>query len=91
MTREELISKIDGLEISEETKIELMEDITDLDAGEDLHADYDEVVAARDEYKNKYEEVRENYKKRFMTSEKDPEEKEEVDEEKDEVIDIKEI
>lgn len=91
MTREELISKIDGLEISEETKIELMEDITDLDAGEDLHADYDEVVAARDDYKNKYEEVRENYKKRFMTSEKEAEDKEEVDEEKDEVIDIKEI
>lgn len=98
MTREDLINKIDGYEISEETKIQLMEDITELDAGEDLHADYDEVVAERDEIKSKYDELStkydtltENYKRRFMTSEKEEKEEVEEDEVKDEVIDIKEI
>lgn len=89
MTRDELLTKIDGYAIDEDIKIELMEDVTDLESN-DLHTDYDEVVKERDGYKTKYEEIRENYKKRFMSSDEEkPEEEETEDEEK--IIDIKEI
>ena len=107
MTKEELISKIDGLEMSEETKIALMEDITDLDIPGEIdsseldaknaeldakNAELDAKNAELDELREKYEELRENYKRRFMDG--DPAGKGNPDEEHDEddvIIDVKEI
>ncbi len=91
MTKDELINKIDSYAIDEEIKINLMEDVTDLDPGEDIHADYDDVVRERDEYRGKYEEIRESYKKRFMTSDDPKDDPEEIDEDEEKIIDIKEI
>ena len=100
MTKEELISKIDGLEMSEETKIALMEDITDLDIPGKVdrseldakNAELDELRVKYEELIGKYEELRENYKRRFMDG--DPAGKDDPDEEHDEddvIIDVKEI
>lgn len=80
LSKEELKEKVNGLEIDEETKISLIEDVED-----SL-----EVEPAVDEYKEKYEELREKYKARFLTSDKE-DKKEEVEEKEDEVLDIKEI
>lgn len=80
MTKQELINKINEKEdISEDVKIELMEDITDsFEVVEDT------------EYKEKYEEIKRKYKERFLDSSKKEEEIKENFEEKKE-IDIKEI
>lgn len=91
MTKDELINKIDSHAIDEEIKISLMEDVADLDLGEDIHADYDDVVRERDEYREKYEEIRESYKKRFMSSDDPKDDPEETDEDEEKIIDIKEI
>lgn len=92
LTKEELSARIDGLEIDEDVKISLMEDISDSISSEEseelasLRADIETKVAEIEELKRKY-------KERFMSA---VEEKEEVYEEtpeveEKEVIDIKEI
>ena len=88
MSKEELISKINGLEIDDTVKIELMEDVTD-SFEEVAEPDTTEI----DELKTKYEELQTKYKERFLSN---TEEKEDEDEEDDgleekEVIDVKEI
>ena len=83
-TAEEIIARVNDLDLDDEIKIELMEDITDSvnDADPEAEARYTELEA-------KYNDLQERYKARFMEG-KDPEEKD-SDEEDDEVIDIKEI
>lgn len=83
LSKDELIQKINEKEdIGDDTKIELMEDITD---------SFDVESSENSEYKNKYEELKEKYKERFLNSSK-KDEKEDVEglEEKKE-ISIKEI
>jgi aspartate carbamoyltransferase regulatory subunit len=90
LTKEELISKINDADISEEFKISLMEDISDsFDAN-------DEEVVTKEEFEgitSKYEELLTKYKERFLDSKEEV--KEEVKEdngyEEKEVIDVKEI
>lgn len=87
MSKDELISKINGLEIDDNVKIELMEDVTDsFDVTETDNTELEEV-------KTKYEELKTKYKERFLNGNDDkeelPEEKEEMEEK--EIIDIKEI
>lgn len=89
LSKEELISKINDLEIPEESKITLMEDITD---SFEVSVDNTEL----EEVKRKYEELQTKYKERFLngdTEEKPTEDEETEDEETEdeEVIDIKEI
>ena len=89
-TKEELLSAIDTAEISDELKIELMEDISDsFVIPEPVSVEEDEKFI---ELSNKYAELLERYKKRFMEGSEEPE-KEEIEEEKkeDDVIDVKEI
>ena len=86
MSKEELISKINGLEIDDNAKIELMEDVTDsFEVSETDNTELEEV-------KTKYEELKTKYKERFLkgNDKKDEEEKEDEMEEK-EVVDVKEI
>ena len=87
----ELSEYINGLELDDEVKIALMEDVTDSispEENEELHRLKDEV----NEYKEKYEEVKAKYKERFYTA-VESDKKEDIQEELEEkeVIDIKEI
>lgn len=86
MSKEELISKINGLEIDDKVKIDLMEDVTD--SFEVSEADNTEL----EKIKTEYEELKTKYKERFLKGDdkKDDEEKEDEMVEK-EVVDVKEI
>lgn len=89
LSKEELKQKINELEISDEIKIELLEDVEDsMDIVEDNTAEVEELKA-------KYEELKDKYIARFMDSEatdvkEEKDEKFEEVEEKEE-IDIEEI
>lgn len=84
LSKDELISKINGLEIDDEVKIGLLEDVTDSM----------EVVPEADnseleEIKTKYEELKTKYKERFLkgdevATETEVVEKEEVEEDEEE-------
>jgi hypothetical protein len=84
MSKDELISKINGLEIDDETKISLLEDITDsMEVAEEV--DNSEL----EEVKAKYEELKTKYKERFLKSdevatETEVVEKEEVEDDEEE-------
>ena len=90
---EELSSRLNDLELDDEVKISLMEDITDSvspDESEDLAG----LKAELEKVKADYEELKEKYKARFLKAVESEEVKEEVEDEdleEKEVIDIKEI
>lgn len=88
----DLSNRINDLEIDDEIKMSLIEDITDSISNEES----EELKSLRDELeqaKKKYDDLKNRYKERFLNAveseEKEPEEIEEISEE--EVIDIKEI
>lgn len=89
---EELSSRVNELELDDEVKISLMEDITDSvspDESEELAS----IKAELEKAKADYEELKEKYKARFLKA-VESEEKEEVkdeDLEEKEVIDVKEL
>lgn len=93
LSKEELSAKINDLDIDEEVKISLLEDIAD---SVDVESEPQE-NGELEELKIKYESLREKYKERFLkgsdeTEEKEDEEEKEDDELKEEeVIDVKEI
>ena len=89
---EELSSRINDLDLDDDVKISLMEDITDsVSTGES-----EELTSLREEMekvKSEYEELKEKYKARFLQA-VETEEVEEVkddDLEEKEVIDVKEL
>ena len=89
---EELSSRINELELDDEVKISLMEDITDSvtkDESEELAVLKEEI----EKVKTEYDELKEKYKARFLQAVESEEVKEEPEEdmEEKEVIDIKEI
>ena len=90
---EELSSRVNELELDDEVKISLMEDITDsvsLDESEELAS----IKAELEKAKADYEELKEKYKARFLKaveSEEVESEKEDEDLEEKEVIDVKEL
>lgn len=91
LSKEELSAKINDLDIDEEIKIGLMEDIADSIENSET-SDNGEL----EELKIKYESLREKYKERFLKSDVEVEEKEEEKEDdeelkEEEVIDVKEI
>lgn len=94
LSKEELSAKINDLDIDEEIKISLMEDIAD---SVDVESD-DTSSGELEELKIKYESLREKYKERFLSGKDELEDEKEEKEEKEddelqeeEVIDIKEI
>ena len=88
---EELSSRVNELELDDDVKISLMEDITDSvspDESEELAG----IKAELEKAKADYEELKEKYKARFLKAvESDEEEKDEEDLEEKEVIDVKEL
>lgn len=89
---EELSSRINDLELDDDVKISLMEDITDSvspDESEELAS----VRAELEKAKADYEELKEKYKARFLKAVETEEEEEVKDEdlEEKEVIDVKEL
>lgn len=91
-TKEELSSRVNDLDIAEDLKMSLIEDITDsmVDESEELSKIQNELDAKVAEYNDLYE----KYKSRFMgiASDEPPKDEEEKEvEEEENVIDIKEI
>ena len=88
---EELSGRINELELDDDVKISLMEDITDSITPEESE-ELNSLKAEVEKTKAEYEELKEKYKSRFLKA-VESEEKEDVDEdlEEKEVIDIKEI
>ncbi len=91
-TAEEINGRINDLEIDEDVKISLMEDITDsfeVNNEDEING----LKSELDSTKEKYEDLKEKYKERFLNPVEFKEEK--VDDKKDLdekiVIDIKEI
>ncbi len=85
LSKEELKKKIDEKIVDEDLKIELLEDIED---------SFEEAPAVTDteDYKAKYEELKEKYKARFLDSDSKDETEEKTEElEEVEEIDVKEI
>lgn len=88
---EELSSRINDLELDDDVKISLMEDVTD-SVSPDESEELTSLKAELEKAYADYEELKEKYKSRFLKAmdEEKTEEKEEDLEEK-EVIDVKEI
>ena len=92
-SKDELLKAIDGLEISDDAKIVLMEDIAD--SLEDIKVEdrSEEIAKLEEEVKD----LKEKYKARFLSADEVKEEKveekeEDIDELKEEeIIDVKEI
>ena len=84
LSKDELISKINGLEIDDEVKISLLEDVTD---SMEVAPEVDNTEV--EEIKAKYEELKTKYKERFLkgdevATETEVVEKEEVEEDEEE-------
>lgn len=88
-TVDELIETVNGLALDDDSKIALMEDVTDsMKASDDAMID----KAAYDELEAKYADLQARYKERFMDSGKKEPDPEPEDKDEDEtIIDIKEI
>ncbi len=88
---EELSARINDLELDDEVKISLMEDITDSITPEESE-ELKTLKSEMEDLKGKYEDVKAKYKERFYTA-TDTDTKEKYNEELDEkeVIDIREI
>lgn len=89
---EELSSRINDLELDDDVKISLMEDITDsVSTGES--EELASVRAELEKAKADYEELKEKYKARFLQAVEIEKEKEVKDDdlEEKEVIDVKEL
>ena len=88
---EELSSRINELELDDDVKISLMEDITDSvspDESEELAGLKAEIEKAHADL----EELKEKYKSRFLKAVESDEEKEDTEDlEEKEVIDVKEL
>lgn len=87
LSKEEMKNKIDTLDVSDEIKIELLEDIEDsFDIVEDGSSE------ELEEIKTKYEELKTKYKERFLTSDKKDDKEDDTEElEEEEIVDVKEI
>lgn len=88
---EELSSRINDLEIDDDVKISLMEDITD-SISKDESEELATLKSELDKVKEDYDSLKEKYKSRFFEAVSTDEEKKDDEELKEEeVIDIKEI
>ena len=89
---EELSERVNGLEIDDEIKIALMEDITD-SVSPDESEELAKLKSELDEYKAKYEDVKAKYKERFLKAVESDDKEEKVEEELEEkeVIDVTDI
>lgn len=88
-TKEELASRINDLEIADDVKLSLMEDVSDsiIDEAEAIKEVSDKLEAKTKEY----DDLLAKYKERFMTSDKEVDEEQDLEVEAEEVIDVKEL
>ncbi len=95
LTKEELTNKINDLNIDDDIKISLLEDVADsFDTPVELSAEEKVKIDGYDEIKIKYETLKEKYKERFLSNDSvdTDNENDTIEElEEKEVIDIKEI
>ena len=92
LSKEGVGAKIKEIVMDEDVKIELIEDVTDsfeIDNSSSNEEYEQRITDLEDKYKN----LQEKYKERFLNKveEKEDDEEKEYDEEKEEVIDVKEI
>lgn len=88
---EELSSRINDLELDDDVKISLMEDITD-SVSPDESEELAEIKAELEKKAAELEELKEKYKARFLKAVESDEEKEDTEDlEEKEVIDVKEL
>ena len=89
---EELSERIDGLDIEDEIKIALMEDITD-SVSPDESEELTSLKAEVEDLKTKYEDVKAKYKERFLKAVESDDKDDKVEEELEEkeVIDVTDI
>lgn len=91
VSAEDLSSRINDLELDENVKISLMEDITDSISAVDS-SEVDSLKSELEKKNQEYDELQSRYKERFLTSmEKPKEESKEKDLEEKTIIDIREI
>ena len=92
LSKDELLAKINEKVMDEDVKIELIEDVTDsFDVdNSNSNEEYEQRIT---ELEDKYKNLQEKYKERFLNKveEKEDDDEKEDDEEKEEVIDVKEI
>lgn len=91
MTRDELIQKYSNREdISDDLKIEILEDISDsIDTESDPET---EVLKAKvEELEWKFGDLKEKYIRRFSEAKEDDPEEDEEEEEEEKIVDVKEI
>ena len=95
LTKEEFTNRINSLDIDDDLKISLLEDVADsFDAPIELTAEEKVKIDGYDDIKYKYETLKEKYKERFLTNDSvDTDDTNETVEELEEkeVIDVKEI
>ena len=84
LSKEDLKKKVNEMEIDDETKIELLEDIEDSFEVESDNTELEEI-------KTKYEELKEKYKARFLDSDSKEEEEEKEEVKEVEEVDVEEI
>jgi len=87
---EELSARINDLELDDEVKISLMEDITDSITPEESE-ELKTLKTEMKDLKEKYEDVKNKYKERFYTATSTDTEEKPDDLKEKEVIDIREI
>lgn len=89
VSREELSKRINDLEIDDDLKISLMEDIADsyVDESEEIGKLQEDITRITGEYDS----LKEKYKSRFFESDEKNEKPEYKEEDEEKVIDIKEI
>ena len=87
---EELSSRINDLELDDDVKISLMEDITD-SVSPDESEELANLKAETEKAHAEYEELKEKYKARFLKAVETEEEVKDEDLEEKEVIDVKEL
>ena len=91
---EELSARVNDLELDDDVKISLMEDITDSLTPEE-NAELDSIKAELESLKAEYDSLKEKYKARFLSATEEVKEEEVPEEEKEfeekEVIDVKTI
>ena len=92
MSKEELSERINGLDIEDELKISLMEDVTD-SIGPDESEELANLKSELEDYKAKYEDVKAKYKERFLKAVESDDKEEKVEEELEEkeVINVTDI
>ena len=90
LTKEELIAKVEGTSLSDEDKISFMEDLSDSFLEPD-NSELDKVRAELEEKNKEYDELKDKYKSRFLSSEMEVKQEIEPEMEQKEYVDIKDI